>query len=79
MVWDLGCILIHLLVGSHRLKNLEMLNKFKGEEFSFLKIGVTVEKKYSAQLKSILGKMCHYNKNKRLTVKQLLLDGYFSN
>jgi DNA-binding CsgD family transcriptional regulator len=50
MVWDLGCILIHLLLGNHKLRNYEILEKFKGEPFSFKKIGANIYKKLNPKL-----------------------------
>lgn len=63
MVWNLGCILIELLLGKHKLKNLEIMDKFKNQEFSMEKIGISpkVASNFSPKIKKLLGKMCHYS------------------
>ena len=66
MVWDLGSILIHMLLGNHKLKNEKILEKFKNSTFSFEKLGAKAGKNFSATLQKYLGLMCHYNQEKRM-------------
>lgn len=73
MIWDLGCILIHLLLGNHKLKNQRNLNQFKNCEFSFQAIGANIGESYPQELKEHLGKMCHYNMEKRMKIKEFFL------
>ena len=78
MIWDLGCLLIHLLLGNHKLKNKATLSKFKNKEFSFESIGAKIGASYSAELRQHLGKMCHYDKDKRMKIKEFFQLKYFS-
>jgi hypothetical protein len=42
LVWNLGSLLLDLLLGggTHKLSNRNVMDKFKGESFSFEKIGI---------------------------------------
>ena len=78
IVWDLGCILIHLLLGSHKLKSQNIVDKFKNDAFSFTKLGALAGEKFSPEIKDILGKMCHYSPQRRLSLANLVKSGFFS-
>jgi hypothetical protein len=45
VVWNLGSLLVDMLLSHHRLKDQIALNKFKDQPFSFKAIGV--KKKFS--------------------------------
>ena len=40
MVWNLGCIMLEMLIQTHKLSTKEIMNKFQGEHFSFQKLGM---------------------------------------
>ena len=71
VVWNLGSILLDLLLGSHKLSTLEVANKFKGEPFSFKAIGVaeSIYSKFSIEVRELLGRLLHYDPKKRMTMK----------
>ena len=48
------------------------MNKWKDSPFSFEKLGAQAGKKFSEELKQYLGRMCHYDVNKRMKVSELL-------
>jgi hypothetical protein len=58
-----------MLLGTHKLKNLPVLNKNKNSEFKFNKIGAKVGNSFSEDLQDSLGRMCHYNAEKRMKAK----------
>lgn len=39
-VWNLGSILLHLILGTHRLTTKEFMKKFQDKEFSFEAMGI---------------------------------------
>ena len=61
-----------MLLGNHKLKSMNILNKWKDSSFSFEKLGAQAGKKFSEELKQYLGRMCHYDVNKRMKVSELL-------
>ena len=69
MVWDLGNILIYMLTGKHLLSSAGLLNRFKGQAFSFDRIGVK-DLELSEEVRITLGKMCHYDEKKRYDIKK---------
>lgn len=75
-VWNLGCILLQLLVGSHRLSNREVINKFKGKAFSFEAIGIKSDRiaKFSNTTKELLAGLLHHNPTKRTKLADLFKD-----
>ncbi len=72
-VWNLGCILLHLIVSSHKLSNAEIINKFKGKPFTFEAIGIKSDRaaKLSYSIKDLLGSMLHYNPKERMKLSDL--------
>ena len=48
-VWNLGCILLQLLTINHNLSTKEIMDKFKGKEFTMEAIGISpvLVKQYS--------------------------------
>ena len=40
IVWNMGCILLEILMQTHKLSTLEVMNKFKGKKFTFAGIGM---------------------------------------
>ena len=40
-VWNLGCILLQLLTINHKLSTKEIMDKFKGKEFTMEAIGIS--------------------------------------
>ena len=40
IVWNLGCILLELLMQNHKLSTKEIMQKFEGQAFSFKKLGM---------------------------------------
>ena len=63
VVWNLGSILLDLVIGSHKLSTLDIANKFKDEPFSFKAIGISdsISEKFSNELTKLLARMLHYN------------------
>lgn len=78
VVWDLGCLLIHMLTGNHKLKSKKILDQFKGKEFGFKEIGVKADLGLSEPFKKILGNMCHHNPERRMRIGDLIKGGFFS-
>ena len=73
IVWNLGSLLLDLLLGSHKLSNIEVANKFKGQPFSFEAVGVKEEKysHFSMEVRQLLGKLLHYDPKKRMNSEEL--------
>jgi len=40
IVWNLGSLLVDMLLSHHKLKDKGILDKFKGKPFSFKSLGV---------------------------------------
>lgn len=40
IVWNLGSILVEMLIGTHKFATLETMEKFKGKPFSFEALGI---------------------------------------
>lgn len=76
IVWNCGSLLLDLLMGGHRLSTKEVLDKFKGQEFTFQAIGIskTVSGKFSEGTKALLGKLLHYDPNKRMKLLDMFLN-----
>jgi serine/threonine protein kinase len=72
-VWNLGCILVHLLSSGHRLTNRSVMEKFLNKPFTFEAIGIKNEKinKLSQQTKDLLAGMLHYDAKKRIKLQAL--------
>lgn len=72
-VWNLGSILVHLLVGSHRFINKNVMEKFNNKPFTFEAIGIKNEKvnKFSQQTKDLLAGMLHYDPKQRTKLQEL--------
>lgn len=73
VVWNLGSILLDMLLTTHKLKNKAVIDKFAGEPFSLEKLGIgtAVSNKFSGDLKNLLGRMLHHNSKKRMTLDEL--------
>lgn len=56
VVWNLGSILVELLLGNHKFATLQTMLKFKDQPFTFeaLGIGSTVTNRFSAEIKQSL-------------------------
>jgi len=72
----MGSLLLDLLVGDHRLCTKEVMDKFKGQEFTFQAIGISkiISGKFSSGTKALLGKLLHHNPSKRMQFEDLFLD-----
>lgn len=68
MVWNLGSLLLDMLLGSHKLSTQEVIEKFKGQPFSFEAVGIKKEiaAKFSEDTRKLLGAMLHYDPKKRM-------------
>lgn len=66
IVWNLGSLLLDILLSHHKLKDKSVLDKFKGKPFSFKALGV--KKAFSNEITELLAKMLHYNKKERMTI-----------
>lgn len=51
VVWNLGCILIQILSGSHKLKDETIFRKFINNPFSFKSLGAKIDDKISPEMK----------------------------
>jgi hypothetical protein len=60
VVWNMGSLLVDMLLGHHKLKDKTILDKFKDRPFSFRALGV--KKTFSTEVTTLLEKMLHYNK-----------------
>jgi hypothetical protein len=69
IVWNLGSILLDMIIGSHVLNNEKVLRKFTNQEFSLKSIGSN--KKMSYDLESRLGSMLHYNPEERMKMFEI--------
>ena len=71
IVWNIGSLLLDLLLGSHRLSNKGIMDKFKNEEFSFPALGInkTIYSQFEEKTHKLLAKMLHYNPKKRMTIE----------
>lgn len=74
----MGSILLDLIFSVHKLKNFEILKKFKNTEFSFEAIGIKNKKLVSNKLESILNKMLHYNSLKRMKLDEVFKNEFLS-
>ncbi len=74
IVWNLGSLLVDILLSHHRLKDLTALNKFRDQAFSFKAIGV--KKKFSKEVEDVLSRMLHYNPSKRMKYKELFSNSF---
>lgn len=72
-VWNLGCILVHLIVGSHKLSNKTITDKFKGQPFSFEAIGIKSDRvaKLPYHIKDLLASMLHHDPKQRMKLQEL--------
>jgi hypothetical protein len=68
MVWNLGSLLLDMLLGSHKLSTQEVTEKFKGQPFSLEAVGIKKEiaAKFSEDTRKLLGSMLHYDPKKRM-------------
>jgi hypothetical protein len=69
IVWNLGSLLLDILLSHHKLKDKAVLDKFKGKPFSFKALGV--KKAFSNEITELLAKMLHYNKSERMTTAEM--------
>lgn len=72
-VWNLGCILLHLIVSSHKLSNKPITDKFKGQPFSFEAIGIKSDRvaRLPYHIKELLASMLHHDPRKRMKLQEL--------
>lgn len=80
MVWNLGSILLHMLVGTHRLSNKDVTAKFKNKSFTFEAIGIKSDRvaKLSQATKDLLGGLLHENPLQRTRLHALFENRYAS-
>ena len=80
VVWNLGCIMLEMLIQTHKLSTKEIMNKFQGEPFSFQKLGMKEHtyKGFSEEMHEALGKMLHFFPKKRMTLEQLFENRFLS-
>jgi hypothetical protein len=73
IVWNMGSLLLDLLVGGHKLCTKEVMNKFRDQEFTFEAIGFSksVSGKYAESTKALLKRLLHHNPNKRMKLKDM--------
>lgn len=69
VVWNLGSLLVDLLLGHHKLKDKVILDKFQDKPFTFKALGV--KKTFSSEINDLLAKMLHYNKKDRMTIPEM--------
>jgi serine/threonine protein kinase len=79
-VWNLGCILLHLIVSSHKLSNKTIMEKFKGKPFTFEAINIKSDRvnNLSTNLKDLLSVMLHYDPKRRMKLQSLFENSFAS-
>lgn len=73
IVWNLGCILLEILLQSHKFSTKEAKNKIKEKPFTFKGFGLNerVWKDFSPEVEEVLQKMLMYDPKKRMPLSVL--------
>jgi hypothetical protein len=73
IVWNMGSMLLDLLVGGHKLCTKEVMNKFRDQPFAFEAIGLSksISGKFAESTKDLLKRLLHHNPNKRMKLKEM--------
>ena len=80
LVWNLGCILLQLLVVNHKLSAKQVTDKFKGDMFTMQAVGIQskIAANYTVDIRELLGKMLHHNPLKRMKLDAVFADPFIS-